>query len=241
MKTKLFTIQTLLYLALVLALLSSLRHVAFAFSTVNGGNWPESYLSAVAIDIGLLALAAGINRRKAQHRNTRILWAGVALFSSISVYANWLSGAIHVSQLSASITGLSAILFSLRPILLSSVLPVLVIYLSEIATDNAEFSQAQEDRLAKRLAKRQFASEIANPGVEVTSEIANPESQNDDLDVINSQRLASKQEKMTQLANLLANLPDATNGQLANQLGVSEATIRNYKTQLATNGNGKVM
>lgn len=226
MKARILSIQALLYVALVLALLSSLKHVAFAFTTVNGNDWVEAYLSAVAIDVGLLALAAGINRRKSQKRNTWVLWVGIALFSLISVYANWLAGTVHVSQLSANVTGLSAFLANLRPILLSSVLPLLVIYLSEVATDNEEFAQKQEAKAQKRAAKRRVATEVAND--------------DSNLGDVNSQRVATKQQKLSQLAGLLETMPDATNGELANQLAVSESTIRNYKAELAVNGNGKV-
>jgi hypothetical protein len=219
MKARILSIQTLLYVALVLALLSSLKHVAFAFTTVNGNDWIEAYLSAIAIDVGLLALAAGINRRKSQKRNTTMLWVGIALFSLISVYANWLAGVVHVSQLSAKVSGFALFLANLRPILLSSVLPLLVIYLSEVATDNEEYAQQQEARAQKRSAKRRVATEIAD---------------------VNAQRVASKKQKVAQLVGLLEATPDATNNELANQLQVSESTIRNYKAELATNGNGQV-
>jgi hypothetical protein len=200
--------------------------VAFAFTTVNGNDWVEAYLSAIAIDVGLLALAAGINRRKSQKRSVTMLWIGIALFSLISVYANWLAGMVHVSQLSANVDGFSAFLANLRPILLSSVLPLLVIYLSEVATDNEVYAQAQEAKAQKRAAKQRLANEVA--------------SDDGNLSDVNSQRIASKQQKVAQLAGLLATTPDATNGELAEQLRVSESTIRNYKAELATNGNGKV-
>lgn len=147
MKTKLWNLNNLLYLALILALLSSLGHVAFAFSTVNGGNWPEAYVSAIAIDVGLLALAAGINQRKTQRRGTWPLWLGVTFFSLISVYANWLAGLAHVKDIAGHT---DAWLVSLRPILLSAVLPVLVIYLSEIVSSNYQVDQAAAAREAKR-------------------------------------------------------------------------------------------
>jgi hypothetical protein len=164
MKAKLFNVQNLLYVALILALVSSLGHVAFAFATTNGNNYIEAYLSAIAVDVGLLALAAGINRRKAQRRNTWLLWAGVLMFSAISVYANWLAGLVHVLQLNADVAGLGAWLVSLRPILLSSVLPVLVIYLSEIVSDNHEYEQAQEAKAQRRMQKAQQSPSFAEAG-----------------------------------------------------------------------------
>ena len=142
---KIFNLTTLLYIALILAMVSSLSHVAFAFSTVNGSNDTEAYISAIAIDLGLLALAAGINSRKRQRRSTWTLWAGVILFSIISTYANWLAGITHVIPLTADVTGVAAWLVSLRPILLSGVLPLLVIYLSEIVSGN--YNARQNDTI----------------------------------------------------------------------------------------------
>lgn len=150
MKAKFWHLNSLLYLALLLALLSSLGHVAFAFSTVNGDNWAEAYISAVAIDIGLLALAAGINQRKGQRRDTRWLWAGVIFFSAISTYGNWLAGLSHVKPLNAELGRFAAWLVTLRPILLSAVLPILVIYLSEIVSGNYQVDQEQAKREARK-------------------------------------------------------------------------------------------
>lgn len=150
MKAKLWHLNSLLYLALLLALLSSLGHVAYAFSTVNGDNWTEAYISAVAIDIGLLALAAGINQRKGQRRDTKWLWAGVIFFSAISTYANWLAGLAHVKPFEQELGRLAAWLVTLRPILLSAVLPILVIYLSEIVSGNYQVDQEQAKREARK-------------------------------------------------------------------------------------------
>lgn len=154
MKEKLWHLNSLLYLALLLALLSSLGHVAYAFTTVNGANWTEAYISAVAIDIGLLALAAGINQRKGQRRDTRWLWAGVIFFSAISTYANWLAGLAHVKPFGQELGRFAAWLVTLRPILLSAVLPILVIYLSEIVSGNYQVDQEQARKEARKQAKK---------------------------------------------------------------------------------------
>lgn len=154
MKAKLWHLNSLLYVALLLALLSSLGHVAYAFTTVNGANWTEAYISAVAIDIGLLALAAGINQRKGQRRPTRWLWAGVIFFSAISTYANWLAGLAHVKPFETELGRFAAWLVTLRPILLSAVLPILVIYLSEIVSGNYHVDQEQARKEARKQAKK---------------------------------------------------------------------------------------
>jgi hypothetical protein len=87
------------------------------------------YIQAVAVDIGLLALALGIQARKRQKRGTRVLWAGVILFTVVSTYANLLHGLFFQSDM--ALEGW-AWLVSLRPLVLSGVLPLPVLYLSEI-------------------------------------------------------------------------------------------------------------
>lgn len=214
MKAKLWHLNSLLYLALLLALLSSLGHVAFAFSTVNGQNWTEAYISAVAIDVGLVTLAAGINQRKTQRRATTILWAGVGFFSLISIYANWLAGLAHV----ADIPGHSdSWLVSLRPILLSAVLPVLVIYLSEIASGNHQVDQAAAQRELKRQAKRE-------------SIWANEPGSVDTLTLANENRADQKAERMNQALDLLRQ--GMSRPAVASELGVSVSTVKRYAKEL---------
>lgn len=163
--SQLYTLQSLLYLALILALGASLNHVAYAFSTVNGGGRIEAYISAIAIDIGLLALAAGINTRKQQGRKTAPLWAGVVLFSLVSIYANWLAGITHLAEIELKISSepvsfsgyeLNPVSFlvNMRPVLLSGVLPILVIYLSEIVSGNHQQAQIEAQKEAKKAQKR---------------------------------------------------------------------------------------
>lgn len=147
------SIRSLLYLALVLALGASLGHVAYAFATVNDGSMITGYMSAVAIDIGLLALAAGINIRKANNRPVRWLWVGVILFSLISVFANWLAGISHLTPIDADVGSFGRWLVSLRPILLSGVLPLLVIYLSEIVSSDYQNDQVVAQRQAQKEAR----------------------------------------------------------------------------------------
>lgn len=159
-----WTIQTLLYIALILALLASLKHVAFAFATTNGGDWFEAYVSAIAIDLGMLALAAGINRQRYHKRPTKWLWLGVATFSVISTYANWIAGIVHVTPIDVELGSMAQWLVSLRPIVLSGVLPLLVIYLSEIVSGDYRESQIIADKEAKKAAKVQVHS--ANDTIE---------------------------------------------------------------------------
>jgi hypothetical protein len=87
---KIFNVQALLWLALILALVGSLRHVAWGFSTLEQGDLTAGYIQAIAVDIGLFALAIGIQQHRKQGRRSIGLWAGVVLFSGVSTYANLL-------------------------------------------------------------------------------------------------------------------------------------------------------
>lgn len=236
---KLYHLNTLLYLALILALLSSLSHVAFAFSTVNGSNWTEAYLSAIAIDLGLLALAAGINRRKSERRGVKALWFGVGLFSVISIYANWLSGVGHVAPLEdlnqVALKDLSLIgeyLVSLRPILLSGVLPVLVIYLSEIVSGNHAVAQ----EMAHREAKKQARKVSIGQGYGVTDTIASQtaEQRKVHLDTANDTRKVKADERRIRVLELLSQ--ERTQQEIASELQVSLSTVKRDTQSL--NGDG---
>jgi Trp operon repressor len=228
MSARLFSLNSLLYLALLLALLSSLGHVAFAFSTVNGSNWIEAYISAVAIDLGLLALAAGINKRKSERRGTMTLWAGVILFSIISTYANWLAGIVHVTPLKADVTGIAAWLVSLRPILLSGVLPSLVIYLSEIVSSNYQNELTEAHKIARKVSKE------VQPVVSNSQMTPANDTIDDTLAVARDTKQATVEERREKVLTLL----DSGKSQpaIAEELQVSLATIKRDVKSL----NGKV-
>ncbi len=151
---KIFNLNSLLYIALVTALFSSLSHVAFAIGSVNGGNMVEAYASAIAIDLGLMALAAGIMQRKKAHMKTGILWGGVILFSVISVYANWYSSIHHMQVSTVDAGSFGNWLISIRPILLSGILPILVIYLSEVLSNTYHVNEQREQNRQARIKSR---------------------------------------------------------------------------------------
>lgn len=154
MKKSFFNLTNLLYLTLVLALASSLRHVAYAFATTNGGNYWEAYCSAIAIDLGLLAMAASINHRKKANKKAFMLWGGVGLFSVISTYANWIAGKVHVETLTINSSNFGAWLVENRPIFLSGILPLLVIYLTEVLSESYQAQVVAEQAKAKREATK---------------------------------------------------------------------------------------
>ena len=120
------------WVALLLALVGSLRHVAWAFSTIEAGDLLAGYVQAVAVDAGLCVLALSIQQRRKQKRGVLVLWGGVSAFSAISIYANYLFGVVHQADIAAGP------LAAWRPVVLSAVLPLLVLYLSEIAGQDAQ-------------------------------------------------------------------------------------------------------
>lgn len=153
-KHSIFNLTSLLYLTLILALASSLRHVAYAFATTNGSNYWEAYCSAIAIDLGLLAMAASINHRKKGNRRSHMLWGGVGIFSIISTYANWIAGKVHVETITINTSDFGTWLIQNRPIFLSGILPLLVIYLTEVLSDSYQAHAVAEQAKAKREATK---------------------------------------------------------------------------------------
>lgn len=117
--------NALLWTALVLALVGTLKHTAWAFATLENGDMLSGYIQAAALDVGLVALAIGIQTRKRTQQRARWLWIGAGCFCSISVYANFLHGYAHQSALSAPLA-------EWRPALLAAVLPLMLFYLVEI-------------------------------------------------------------------------------------------------------------
>jgi hypothetical protein len=146
--TKIGVINGVLWLAFILAMLSSVNHIAWTFGTVEqpGRDW-LGWIPAIAVDAGLAALAYTIQQRRKVKRPVAILWAGVAIFALISALAN-LYHALAVE--SGGITSLAAIgaidvLLIAKAAFLSATLPALVVYLSEIvSSDDAAVAKISE-------------------------------------------------------------------------------------------------
>lgn len=228
---KLGSIQTLLWLALVLALIGSLRHVAWGFSTLEQGDLAAGYVQAVAVDLGLFALALGIQARKRQARNTRGLWAGVLLFSGVSTYANLLHGLFFQTDL-----GLDGWrwLVAIRPVVLSGVLPALVVYLSEVAGDDVNHNARVAEREARKEARRVSSTVVLD---------APPDTLTAARDVKAEQDAQAKQSRVDKLLTLCAGNPDMGVTDLAGELGVSRTAVYSYVKELTEQGrlskNGK--
>ncbi len=144
MKAKLFDVNNLLWLALVLALAGSLKHLAAIFASIDGNTF-MGWLQAVAVDTGLFALAYSIRVRKVARRSIKPLWFGVTLFTGISIYGNLAYGLLATGG------NLPAWIVASRPYVLAGSLPILVLFLSELLSDDRQHANEKEEK------KRQFA------------------------------------------------------------------------------------
>jgi DNA-binding transcriptional regulator YiaG len=161
----------------------------------------------------------------------RWLWAGVILFSLISVFANWLAGISHMMPIEADVGQFGAWLVSLRPILLSGVLPMLVIYLSEIVSSDYQNDQAMAQKLAQKEARRQV--KLAKSGANDTGQIdtgqmrpgdQSLEERKANLDQANDTRQAQIDQRRERVRQLLSE--GMSQSQMADELGVSSATVK---------------
>jgi hypothetical protein len=119
--------QILLWTALVLALVGTLKHTAWAFATLEDGDMISGSIQAAALDVGMVALALGIQARKRAQHSAFWLWIGAGCFCGISIYANFLHGYANQSALDAPLA-------DWRPGLLAAVLPLMLFYLVEIVS-----------------------------------------------------------------------------------------------------------
>lgn len=224
MKAKILNVESLLWLSLVLALAGSLKHLAAVFASVDDNTFMGA-VQAVAIDAGLFALAYSIKVRKVARRSVKPLWFGVTVFTGISVYGNLAYGLL------ATDGNLPGWIVASKPYVLAASLPILVLFLSELLSDDRQHATEVAEREAKKVA-RQTAKDSGN--TLLASDNTGP------LAIINAEKMAEKAAKKEQLASILATNPATSNTELATMLKVSRGTVRNYKAELATNGNGRV-
>ena len=229
---RLWSIQSLLWLALVLALVGSLRHVAWGFSTLESGDLIAGYVQAVAVDVGLFALAIGIQDRRRQARPTLALWIGAGLFSLVSTYANLLHGLYFATDI-----GLSswAWMVAARPVILSGVLPALVIYLSEVAGDDRNYNVKLAEREARKTV-RSVATEPQTTEAIDAKPVEFPMPVDTARAIKGEQDAAAKAERVDKLLTLCQAKPDMGVTELAAALGVSRTAVYNYVGELETAG-----
>ncbi len=218
-------VQPALWLALILALVGSLRHVAWAFATLEGGNVVAGYIQAVAVDVGLASLAYAIHQRRRERRPTRILWLGVLVFSAISAYANLLHGLYFATDLGLSTWGWA------RPFALSGVLPILVLYLSEVVSSDVQHAVQVAERERKRAERRQ-RREVSS--TESVDSFPYPIGQAQELAI--EQRELSKAEVLDRMLDIWRERPDIGMTELAQQVGRSRTTLYTYLDELVERG-----
>lgn len=236
MRTKLFNVESLLWLSLVLALAGSLKHLAGIFATIDG-DIVLGWLQAVSIDAGLFSLAYSIKIRRVAKRSTRPLWIGVTIFSGISIYGNLAYGLVSTSG------DLPAWIVASKPYILAASLPILVLFLSELLSDDRQHANEVAEREAKKVARLADKQEFASGKTEI--DMANDEVlpvESDSLASVNADRKAQKAEKLSEFASIYQDKPHASISEFASLLGVSRGTVRNYASELglelSTNGNG---
>lgn len=201
---KYLNVESLLWLALALALAGSLKHLAAVFASVDG-NHPMGWIQAVAIDAGVFALAYSIRTRKADRRTTKPLWFGVSVFTGISVYGNLAYGLM-------STTGtLPGWLSVTRPYVLAASLPVLVLFLAELLSDDRQHAADVAAREAKRRTRQ---NDVAAP---VSADVSTPDKAED------TQRteIDQRRDRVRRLSQDGLDPAD-----IAQQLAVSTRTIR---------------
>jgi len=192
----LFSPQSLLWLALILALAGSLKHLAFIFASVDGDEI-MGWLQAVAIDAGLFALAYSLKVRKVSRRSVKPLWFGVVLFSGISIYGNLAYGLVSIEG------SLPYWIRSTQPYILAGSLPILVLFLAELLSDDRQHEQKEAAKVAKRQAV------VPNDTV---------------LDAANQERQVIIEHRQARVVQMMAqglSYPD-----IADELGVSLSTIK---------------
>jgi len=207
-------VEYLLWLALVLALSGSLKHLASVFASVDGNTF-LGWLQAVAIDAGVFALAYQIRIRRKEQRNTKRLWVGVVTFTTISVYGNLAYGLQAVNDALPGWIQVS------KPYVLAATLPLLVLFLAELLGDDREYAKEQAQPVRKT-----SATAKAKPDSGATKKPG-----------------GATADTRAQAAKLLTAQPKMTGAELARQLNISGAYGRKLRNELqpestATNGTG---
>lgn len=196
---KLWNLNTLLYLALVLALVGSLKHLAAVFAGVDG-HMVLGWVQALAVDVGLFALAYKIKVGRSARQGVKFLTGAVALFTAISVYGN-LTYALD------ALGSLPRVIQVTKPYVLAATLPILVLILAHLLSDDRAHAHELAEREAKRQAKKATAGHRGG-----SSEKVKPV-KGDDID--------RRRERLSELVS-----QDVTLDDLAMTLGVSVSTVK---------------
>ncbi len=217
----------LLVLVTLFVLAGSVHHVAYTFSTLEGGHLLWGYVQALGIDLGILGLAYGIQLRKRQNRSTAPLWAVLTLVTFISAYANYLYGIMHQQPLETVSAFDRAVVF-LRPFLLSVTLPIIMFALIEIIGEDRNYALQLQERANQDTPP---AEPLPRPTQETAQAAVSFPATNG--------RISAPPDKEMVLERLLYRLyeqPNITRTQLAAELGCSRKTLAGYLQELETRG-----
>lgn len=220
---KYLNVQSLLWLALILALAGSLKHLAAIFASIDGNTF-MGWLQAVAVDAGLFALAYSIRTRRADKRNVKPLWFGVTMFTLISIYGNLAYGLLSTNGV------LPGWIASIKPIVLAASLPILVLFLSELLSDDRQHAAMVAEREARkgtRLTKEVTESPLDSPSNSSIEHARTVKAEQDNT---------GKEERLTRLFDILSVDPDQPITRLADSLGVSRGTVYNDLDTLEQRG-----
>lgn len=231
-----FNLRLLMWVSLLFALGGSLKHVAWSFSTLEGMDIVSGYLQAIAVDLGMLSLAVGIAHRRRMNRKTLAVWIGASGFALISVYANLLHGAAFQSPVHAPGWEL---LLPLRPVLLSAVLPLLALYLTEVVGDDENYIMVTNEE-AGRVQDRIDALQAENKSL-----YAQIQAQAQMINEAPARKVLPKADLIAGMLEVWKTRPDITNRELAETLGVDPARTSTVTRELVEQGtihkNGKVV
>ncbi|GIV09986.1 MAG: hypothetical protein KatS3mg019_2077 [Fimbriimonadales bacterium] len=226
LSTALLVIVTLFVLA------GSVHHVAYTFSTLEGGNLFWGYVQALGIDLGILGLAYGIQLRKRQARPTLPLWSVLILVTFISAYANYLYGIVHQQPLETHSAFDQMVVF-LRPFLLSVTLPIIMFALIEIIGEDRNYTLKMHAQQQSAPAPQPQPSAPVEPEQTESASapvyaVARVEARHDNG--------SPKEATLEQLLWILYENPALSRTKLAERLGCSRQTLYNYLQELESRG-----
>lgn len=226
----------LLWAAMVCALLASWSHVVAAFARFEHGGPPAwlarvgplaAVLAAVALDLGLIALAWGIGQRRRLGRPAGDLWAAVAVFGALSAFAN-AGHALDVALGETPVTWAAIVAldgWTLASVIgLAAALPLLALWLARVVELDAdgEAGQCTDLRTQKR------------GGAETSHKTVTRESQSE-VPARPRRKANGSGPRKAEPADLAAAVrldPAADVTTLAGRLGVSRPTIYSWADQL---------
>lgn len=200
-----FKMEYLLWLSLILALVSSLNHVAFMYAYIDGNVW-MGWANALAIDLGIVSMSYSIKQRKAAKRKTTLPYVGLTLFGLVTVYANLAYGFVQLNQ------DLPRFMHATLPYVLAMSTPILVMFLAHVVSDNVEHNATLEKAKAKQDRTKAKTKEVQN-----VANVPLSESLVDELGVT--------EPRAKRLAYIVENR-HMTNAELAKATGRTTETIR---------------